>query len=184
MMFKMFAGLVALIGLSLFASCAAQTAAQGTYIDVTRAELDAALARTLAESRDVDFPEKTRFTELRFVHEAGLGIAGQARFFDPRSGDYPPPDIAFFGMVPLGYWRVENGALTFRLVAVDGIAPVPRGESADSDLAEAIRDSLSTGVGDLMSRMSFPTGLDPDRRWIIGSAEVTPEAIRFELRAR
>ncbi len=79
---------------------------------------------------------------------------------------------------------MENGVLTFALVAVDGIAPVPRGESADSDLAEAIRDSLSTGVGHLLSRMAFPTGLDPDRRWIIGSAAVTPDAIRFELRAR
>lgn len=184
MIIKIFATLIVLIGVSLTVSCVAQTTAQSTYIDVSRAQLDAALATTLADNADVDFPEKTRFTELRFVHDAGLGLAGRARFFNPVSGDFSQPDIAFFGMVPLGYWRVENGALTFRLVAVDGITPVPGGASDSSDIAERIRDSLSTGVGELMSRMSFPTGLDPDRAWIIGSAQEMPEAIRFEIRRR
>ncbi|WP_299609569.1 hypothetical protein [uncultured Tateyamaria sp.] len=137
---------------------------------------------TLAQSREVDFPEKTRFEALQFRHVAGLGIEGKARFFDPVTGGYPTPDIRFFGSVPIGWWRVEDGALVIKLASVDGIEPIPGGAASTSQVAERIRDSLGTGVGDLLSRMSFPTGLDPNRRWIIGSGQSTSEVLRFELR--
>ncbi|WP_299507835.1 hypothetical protein [uncultured Roseobacter sp.] len=178
---KIIGALFALIGLLVTLSCMDQSNAPGPSVEVTRAELDAALATTLAQSREVDFPEKTRFEALRFRHVAGLGIEGRARFFDPVTGGYPPPDIRFFGSVPMGWWRVEDGALTIKLASVDGIEPIPGGAASTSQVVERIRDSLGTGVGDLLSRMSFATGLDPDRRWIIASGQSTPEALRFEL---
>ena len=184
MRMKIIGAVMALIGLSLAVSCVGGSNAPGPSVEVTRADLDAALAATLAQSREVDFPEKTRFESLRFRHVAGLGIEGRARFFDPATGGYPPPDIQFFGSVPMGWWRVEDGALTIRLASVDGIEPIPGGAASTSQMAERIRDSLSTGIGDLLSRMSFPTGLDPNRRWIIGSGQSTPDALRFELRPR
>ena len=181
---KIIAAVLALVGLSVAVSCVGESNAPGPFVEVTRAELDAALAAALAQSREVDFPEKTRFEALRFRHVAGLGIEGRARFFDPATGNYPPPDIRFFGSVPMGWWRVENGTLNVKLASVDGIEPIPGGAASTSQVAERIRDSLSTGVGDLLSRMSFPTGLEPNRRWIIGSGQSTPEALRFELRPR
>lgn len=184
MRMKIIVAILALIGLSLAVSCVSVSNTPGPYVKVTRAELDAALTKALSQSREVDFPEKTRFEELRFRHVAGLGIEGRARFLDPATGSYPPPDINFFGMVPLGWWRVKGGELNVKLASVDGIEPIPRGAASTSQVAERIRDSLGTGVGDLLSRMSFPTGLDPNRRWFIGSAQTTPEAINFELRPR
>ncbi|WP_299284845.1 hypothetical protein [uncultured Tateyamaria sp.] len=179
-----FGVVLALICLSMALSCSGPSNAPGPFVEITRAKLDSALAAALARSREVDFPEKTRFEELRFRHVAGLGIEGRARFFDPATGGYPPPDIEFFGSVPMGWWRVKEGMLTVKLAAVDGIDPVPGGLPSTSQTAERIRDSLGTGVGDLLSRMSFPTGLDPNRRWIIGSGQSTPQALRFELRPR
>ncbi|WP_299746823.1 hypothetical protein [uncultured Tateyamaria sp.] len=181
MRMKIIGAVLALIGLPVILSCVGQSNAPGPSVEVTRAELDAALATTLAQSREVDFPEKTRFEALRFRHVAGLGIEGQARFFDPATGGYPPPDIRFFGSVPMGWWRVEGGALIMKLSSVNGIEPIPGGAASTSQVAERIRDSLGTGVGDLLSRMSFPTGLDPNRRWIIGGGQSTPEALRFKL---
>ena len=172
---------LAVFGLLVVASCDGGSNPPGPFVDVSRAKLDAALAATLADSREVDFPEKTRFEALRFRHVAGLGIEGRARFYDPETGTYPPPDIEFFGSVPMGWWRVKEGALTVKLATVDGIEPIPGGAASTSQVAERIRDSLSTGVGDLLSRMSFPTGLDPTRRWIIASGQSTPTALRFEL---
>ncbi len=173
--------ILALIGLSVTFSCDSPSTAPGPFVEVTRAELNAALATALTQSREVDFPQKTRFEALRFRHVAGLGIEGRARFFDPATGGYPPPDIRFFGSVPMGWWRVEDGALNVKLASVDRIEAVPGGAAATSQVAERIRDSLGTGKGDLLSRMSFPTGLDPNRRWIIASGQSTPEALRFEL---
>ena len=175
---------VGLLGVAVLVGCLARPTAPGTLVTVTRAQLDTALAAALAQGAEVDFPEKTRFTALRFDHGAGLGITGRARFFDPATGGYPPPDIAFFGTVPPGYWAIDNGALNLRLVLIDGAAPLPGGLSPDSAAADRVRDSLSTSVGDMMGRMSFPTGLDPRRRWMIGSVEITPTALRFELRPR
>lgn len=184
MRMKIIAAILALVGLSLAQSCVESSNAPGPFVDITRAELDTALTAALAKSREVDFPEKIRFEELQFRHVAGLGIEGRARFFDPDTGRYPPPDIRFFGSVPMGWWRVERGTLNVKLATVDGIEPIPGGFAPTSQAADRIRDSLGTGVGDLLSRMSFPTGLDADRRWIIGSGQSTPEALRFELRPR
>lgn len=184
MRMKIFGIVLALMGLLLTLNCVGPSNAPGPFVEIKRADLDAALAATLAESREVDFPEKTRFAALRFSHVVGLGIEGRARFFDPATGGYPPPDIRFFGSVPGGWWRVEDGALIIKLATVDGIEPIPGGATSTSQVAEKIRDSLSTGIGDMLSRMSFPTGLDPNRRWIIGSSQSTPEALRFELRLR
>ncbi|MEL6572232.1 MAG: hypothetical protein AAFQ64_11260 [Pseudomonadota bacterium] len=181
---KIIGAVLALFCVAVAVSCERGTQSPGPSVDVTRAALDAALVATLAESREVDFPEKIRFDALRFRHGAGLGIDGRARFFDPTTGTYPPPDIRFFGSVPLGWWRVEDGVMKIKLASVDGIDPIPGGADPTSQLAGRTRDSLSTGIGDLLSRMSFPTGQDPNRRWIIGSARNTPEAIRFELRLR
>lgn len=181
---KIIGVVLAVIGLAVAASCVEDRNAPGPFVEITRAELDAALAATLAQSREVDFPERTRFEALRFSHVAGLGIEGRARFFDPTTGGYPAPDIRFFGSIPIGWWRVEDGALTTTLASVDGIEPIPGGAASTSQKADAIRDSLGTAVGDLLSRMSFPTGLDPNRRWIIFSSQSTPEGLLFELRPR
>jgi len=184
MRLKIIGAVLALIGLSMAVSCVERPNVPGPFVEIKRADLDAALAATLAQSREVDFPEKTRFEELRFRHVAGLGIEGRARFFDPVTGGYPPPDIRFAGSVSTGWWRVNDGVLTVKLASVDGIEPIPGGAASTSQVAERIRDSLGTGVGDLLSRMSFPTGQDPNRRWIIGSTESKPDALRFELRPR
>ena len=181
---KIIGVVLALAGVLLAFSCVEDSNVPGPFVEVTRIELDAALAAALAQSRDVDFPEKTRFEDLRFEHVSGLGIVGRARFFDPATGGYPPPDIEFFGSVPMGWWRVRDGAMNVKLASVNGIDPIPGGAASTSQVAERIRDSLSTGVGDMLSRMSFPTGLDPNRRWVIGSGESTPRALRFELRPR
>lgn len=181
---KVIVAVLALIGFVGVVGCVGGSLAQGGTVEVTRAELDAVLAATLAQSREVDFPEKTRFETLRFRHSKSLGIEGRARFFDTATGDYPPPDIEFFGSVPLGWWRVQDGALSLTLVSVDGIKPIPGGGAPNGQIAERARDSLGTGVGELLSRMSFPTGLDPNRRWTITSSQITPEALRFELRPR
>lgn len=175
---------LALIGLLMTAGCFGVSSASERTIEVSRADLDAALAATLVQSREVDFPERLRFEALRFRHDAGLGIEGRVRFFDPATGGFPPPDFRFFGSVPMVWWSVEDGALTIPLATIDGIAPVPGGADPASQAADAIRDSLGTGVGTLLSRLSFPTGLDPNRRWVIGSSQSRPEALVFELRPR
>lgn len=181
---KVIGGVLALIGLVLAVGCVGGRTAPGATVEITRADLDAALTATLAQSREVDFPQAIRFEALRFRHAAGLGIEGRARFFDPGTGGYLPPDIRFFGSVPMTWWQVEDGMLVAPLATVDAIEPVSGGAAPTSQAADRIRDSLGTGIGALLSRMSFPTGLDPNRRWTIGSSQSTPEALRFELRPR
>jgi hypothetical protein len=78
------------------------------------------------------------------------------------------------------WWRVKDGALIITLASVDGISGVNWPEAE----AERIRDSLGTGLGTLLSRMSFPTGLDPRRDWVIANVQSTPEALRFEIQPR
>ncbi|WP_299212287.1 hypothetical protein [uncultured Tateyamaria sp.] len=143
---KIIGAVLALIGLLVTLSCMNQSNAPGPFVEVTWAELDAAPVTALAQSREVDFPEKTHFEELRFRHVAGLGIEGRARFFDPVTGGYPPPDIRFFGSVPMGWWRVEDGALNMKLASVYGIEPIPGGAASTSQVAERIRDSLGTRI--------------------------------------
>ena len=181
---KIYGVIFALVSLSVVMNCAGPSNAQGPWVTIARADLDAALAAALAQSREVDFPEKTRFEALRFRHVVGLGIEGKARFYDPATGGYPPPDFPFFGSVPLGWWKVENGALNVRLATVDNIARYPGGVAPTSVEADQIRDSLGSAIGDLLSRMSFATDADPNRRWVIGSVQSLPEGLRFELRAR
>ena len=86
MRMKIFGIVLALMGLLLTLNCVGPSNAPGPFVEIKRADLDAALAATLAESREVDFPEKTRFAALRFSHVVGLGIEGRARFFDPATG--------------------------------------------------------------------------------------------------
>jgi len=181
---KIIGAMLALIGLAVVANCVPEAAAPLRAIEITPAALDSALSATLAQGREVDFPEKTRFEALRFRHAAGLGFEGRARFVDPATGTYPPPDITFFGSVPLMWWSVEAGSLTIKLASVDGIGPIPGRPNLPEAEAERIRDSLGTGLGTLMSRMSFPTGLDPNRVWVIANVQSTPEALRFELLPR
>lgn len=173
------AGLV-LITLAVVANCVREPTVPLHMTEISRAALDAALAANLTQGREVDFPEKTRFEALRFRPGPGLAFEGRARFADPATGGYPPPDITFFGDVPLMWWRVQDGALIITLASVDGISGVnwPAAE------AERIRDSLGTGLGTLWSRMSFPTGLDPRRDWVIANVQSTPEALRFHIQPR
>jgi hypothetical protein len=175
---------VALVAALLTVGSVGRSAAQEHFVQIVRADLDAALAATLAQSREVDFPQRFRFEALRFLHDAGLGIEGRVRVFDPATQSYPPPDIRFFGSVPMTWWRVEDGALTIPLATIDGMAPIPGGADPASPEADAIRDSLGTGVGALLSRLSFPTGQNPNRRWVIGSSQATPDALVFALRRR
>ncbi|MCU0908957.1 MAG: hypothetical protein MUF73_16315 [Rhodobacteraceae bacterium] len=184
MRIRIVGAMVALIAALLTVGSVNRSAAQDHVVQITRSGLDAALAATLAQDPRVDFPQAIRFEALRFRHAAGLGIEGRARFLDPATGGYPPPDIRFSGSVPMTWWRVDTGALTIPLATIDSIAPVPGGADPDSQAADAIRDSLGTGVGTLLSRLSFSTGLDPGRRWIIGSSQSTPEALVFGLRPR
>lgn len=170
------AGLVLII-LAVMANCVRDTTAPLHMTEIPRAALDQALAANLAQGREVDFPEKTRFEALRFRPGPGLAFDGRARFADPATGGYPPPDITFFGTVPLMWWRVKDGALTITLASVDGISGATWPEAE----AERIRDSLGTGLGTLLLRMSFPTGLDPRRDWVIANVQTTPEALRFEI---
>lgn len=179
--FRFVAAMLAVIGVSVLASCVPGARAQGALVEITRAELDAALAATLAQGPEVGFPERIRFGALDFTHAAGLGVAGRARFLEAAARGDAAPETAFFGTIPMTWWRVEQGALIVRLASVEGIDPVPGGAMPGSREADAIRDSLGTGIGDLLSRMAFPTGLDPNRRWIVRSAGSTPEALWFEL---
>jgi hypothetical protein len=181
---KVIGGVLTLIGLALAVGCVGGSDSPGATVEITRADLDAALAAALARGREVDFPQRIRFEALRFRHAAGLGIEGRARFHDPATGGYPPPDIAFFGSVPMVWWQVEDGALVAPLAIVDGIEPVPGGAAPTSPAADRISDSLGSAIGEVLSRMTFPSGLDPNRRWTIGSRQSTPEALRFELRPR
>lgn len=177
---KIIGAVLALIGLAVVANCVREPTVPLHMTEIPRAALDAALSATLAQGREVDFPEKTRFEALRFRHATGLGFEGRARFAAPATGGYPPPDITFFGEVPLMWWRVKDGALIITLASVDGISGVNWTEAE----AERIRDSLGTGLGTLLSRMSFPTGLDPNRDWAIANVQSTPEALRFEFLPR
>ena len=181
---KIIGAVLGLIILGVVASCVREPSAPLHTTEIPRAALDAALAATLTESGDVAFPERTRFAALRFRPGPGLAFEGRARFVDPATGGYPPPDIAFFGTVPLMWWRVKDGALTITLASVDGIAP-PAGRAPWPEAeAERIRDSLGTGLGTLMSRMSFPTGLDPRRDWVIANVQTTPEGLTFQIQPR
>lgn len=181
---KIIGVLVALIIIVGVAHCVPESTSPVHLVEIRRAALDVALSATLAQGREVDFPEKTRFEALRFRHAAGLGFEGRARFVDPTTGAYPPPDITFFGSVPLMWWSVEAGSLTIKLASVDGIGPIPGRPDLPEAEAERIRDSLGTGLGTLMSRMSFPTGLDANRVWVIANVQSTPDALRFELLSR
>ena len=179
---KLIGAILALVGVTAAFGCVEGSNTPGPVIEVKRADLDTALAAALAQDREVDFPERIRFDALRFHHVAGLGIHGRARFFDPATGGYPGPVLRFTASVPMGWWRVEDGSVTINLASVDGIEPIPGGAAPDSPESDRIRDSLGTGIGHLLSRMAFPTGLDPNRDWIIGSSQGTPDALRFELR--
>jgi hypothetical protein len=181
---RIICAIAALLGLLVALGCVGGSRASERYIEIAWADLDAALAATLAQDPEVDFPEGIRFEALRFRHDAGLGLDGRARFRDPATGGYPPPDIRFSGSVPMTWWRIEDGALTIPLATIDSMTPVPGGADPDSQAADAMRDSLGTGVGTLLSRLRFPTGLDRDRRWIIGSSRSTPGALVFEVRPR
>ena len=80
--FRFVAAMLAVIGVSVLASCVPGARAQGALVEITRAELDAALAATLAQGPEVAFPERIRFGALDFTHAAGLGVAGRARFLE------------------------------------------------------------------------------------------------------
>jgi hypothetical protein len=86
---------------------------QSRVIEVTHAELQAALDRDISGSGVVGFLPRVRFAHLNLYYDKGLIIEGSGNWFSLGAGGFTLPDVSLIARLPsdASSWLVSEGLL-------------------------------------------------------------------------